>query len=86
MLFYRIIIRISWTARATNKGLSRRAGMERYLLRNMRRRKQRFVGHILRENGFEKHCLSVRIERVGARGKQRFDGRDSSTSWGWTTG
>lgn len=77
MWFLRRMMRIPWTARVTNEEVLRRAGTERCLLGNVRRRQLGFVGHILRGDNFEKHCLLGRIEGRRARGRQRLKFMDT---------
>lgn len=45
MWFLRRLQRIPWTARVTNEEVLRRAGVERGLIRSIRRRQLQFLGH-----------------------------------------
>ena len=54
MWFLRRMYRIPWTARETNEAVLNRAGIERSLIKTVRRRQLKFLGHILRSEGLEK--------------------------------
>ena len=71
MWFWRRMLRISWIDRVTNEEVLRRAGVERELLKFVRRRQLRFLGHVLRAEELENDCLLGRVEGSRARGRQR---------------
>ena len=77
MFFYRKMQRIPWTARVTNEEVLRRVDEERTLIKEIRRRQLKFLGHILRAGELEKDCLLGRIEGRRARGAQRIKFLDS---------
>ena len=71
MWFYRRMLRISWTDRITNEEVLRRIGMQRTLVKEIRKRQMNFLGHILRKEKIEHLCLTGKIEGRRARGRQR---------------
>ena len=71
MWFYRRMLRISWTNRITNEEVLRRIGMQRTLVKEIRKRQLNFLGHILRKEKIEHLCLTGKIEGRRARGRQR---------------
>ena len=71
MWFYRRMLRISWTDRVTNQEVLRRAGTERTLVKEIRKRQLNFLGHVLRKEGVEHLTLTGKIEGKRARGRQR---------------
>ena len=70
MWFYRRMLRISWTNRITNEEVLRRIGMQRTLVKEIRKRQLNFLGHILRKEKIEHLCLTGKIEGRRARGRQ----------------
>ena len=52
MWFLRRMLRIPWTARVFNEEVMRRAGVERRLLKTIRKKQLNFVGHIMRADGW----------------------------------
>ena len=81
MWFYRRMLRISWTEHKSNEEVLRMAGVERNLLKNIRKRQLEFLGHILRKEGLENLCLAGRTEGRKARRKQRSTYLDSLVNW-----
>ena len=71
------MLRIPWTARISNEEVLRRAGTERTLIKQIRKRQLNFLGHIVRANGIEKDCLLGRVEGRRARGRQRLKFMDT---------
>ena len=81
MYFYRRMMRIPWTARVTNVEVLRRAGVGRCLVKKIRRRQLKFLGHIVRAEELESDCLLGRIDGTRARGRQRTTYMDSILSF-----
>ena len=71
MYLYRRMMRIPWTARVTNVEVLRRAGVERCLMKRVKTRQLKFLGHIVRAEELESVCLLERIERTRDRGGER---------------
>ena len=71
MWFLRRMLRVPWTARMSNERVLERAGVERQLLRVVRTRQLRFLGHVLRGNDLEREVLLGRIEGRRGRGRPR---------------
>ena len=70
MWFLRRMMRVPWTARRTNQAVLEMAGTSRRLMSKIRKRQLRYVGHVLRGESLEKHCLMGMIEGNRARGRQ----------------
>ena len=70
-------MRIPWTDRVTNDAVLLRAGEGRKLMKCIRRRQLKCLGHLLRGRGLEKDCLLGRVAGRRARGRQRKKFMDS---------
>ncbi len=55
----------------------RRAGVERVMIKTIRRKQLNFVGHILKADGLEKNYLLGRVEGRRAGGRQRIKYMDA---------
>ena len=77
MDFYRRMMRIPWTARVTNVEALKRAVVERCLMKRLRRRQLKFLGHIVRAKEMESDCLLGRIDGTRAGGRQRTNYMDN---------
>ena len=77
MWFYRRMLRISWRDRVTNEEVMARMGVQRALVKEIRKRQLDFIGHIIRREQLEHLCLTGRIEGRRARGRQRMKYMDS---------
>jgi len=67
----RKILRVSWTAKKTNKWILNKAGVKRELLDTVKTRKLAYYGHTMRKQG---SCLEKEIMQgtmPGARGRPR---------------
>ena len=69
MWFLRRILRISWTDMKSNTQVLQMAGIERSLMKTIKRRQLEFLGHILRKDELEKLVLCGKIE--GKKSMQR---------------
>jgi hypothetical protein len=71
---WRRIEKISWTDRRRNEEVLHRVKEERNILRTIKRRKAKWIGHILSTNCFLKHVIEgmtdKRIEVMGRRGRR----------------
>jgi hypothetical protein len=67
--------KISWTDRVRNEEVLHRVKEERNIVHTIKRRKAKWIGHILRRNCLLKHViegkLEGRIEMTGRRGRRR---------------
>ena len=77
MWFYRRMLRISWRDRVTNEDVMARLGVQRSLVKEIRKRQLNFIGHIIRREKIEHLCLTGRIEGRRSRGRQRTKYMDS---------
>jgi hypothetical protein len=66
---------ISWTDRVRNEEVVQRAKEERNIIYTVKRRKDNWIGHILRRNCLIKHVIGGKIEGgievTGRRGRRR---------------
>lgn len=81
MWFLRRILKISWTEKKSNKDVMELAGYERSLIRTIRKRQLKFLGHISRKDEIEKQMLSGKIEGRRSRGRQRTTYIDSLNNY-----
>ena len=77
MWFLRRMLRISWTEHATNESVLQRAGTRREMMRTIRQRQMRFLGHIIRDGKLENVCATGRIEGRRGRGRPRLKYMDT---------
>ena len=71
MWFFRRILKISWTEKKSNQEVLKMAGKERSLIKTIRKRQMKFMGHIYRGGGMEHLSLTGKIEGKRGRGRQR---------------
>ena len=71
MWFFRRMLKISWTDRVRNDEVLLRAGTEREIMKMIRRRQLRFLGHVMRLQQLENVCVSGRVEGRRGRGRPR---------------
>ena len=71
MWMWRRMLRIAWTQRKTNVEVLSMAGTQRELIKNIRRRQLKFLGHIVRAEELEYDVLTGMVEGKRARGRQR---------------
>ena len=67
----RRMMRIPWTARKTNQQVLHQAGTKKELLKQIKTRQLKFMGHCLRKHQIENLSLTGTIEGKRARGRQR---------------
>ena len=65
------MLRVPWVAMVTNAEILRRIGKERELMKIIRQRQLRFLGHVIRENDLERTVVTGRVEGRRDRGRQR---------------
>ena len=70
MWIWRRVLKIPWTDRVTNDAVLRRMGTHRELLKSIRKRQLRFLGHVMRKGELENVCLTGRVEGRRARGRE----------------
>ena len=63
--------RISWTAKKSNSEVLRITCKQKSLLKEIKRRQLRFLGHVIRKGELEALSLSGKIDGKKAKGKQR---------------
>ncbi|XP_071959530.1 uncharacterized protein [Antedon mediterranea] len=81
MWFLRRMMRIPWTDRVSNEDVLIRAGVCRKLLKGIRIRQMRFMGHVLRKGGLENLALPGKIEGRRSRGRKRVTWLASIAEW-----
>ena len=79
----RQILRVSWMARRTNERVLEQIGTERQLLSNIKTRKLKYFGHIVRKKGncLEKEIMQGTTGGARARGKPRTNWMENIRSW-----
>ena len=86
---WRRIMRVSWMERRTNDSIFEEIGKERELLRTIRRRQMRFLGHVMRREQLENLSLTGRVSGRRGRGRPRvkyMDGLKRAMGGGLRTG
>ena len=71
MWFFRRMLKISWTDRVSNDVVLHRAGTKREIMKFIRQRQLRFLGHVMRSQQLENVCMTGRIEGQRGRGRPR---------------
>ena len=71
MWMWRRMLRISWRDRVINEVVLRRMGVGRGLMKHIRERQLRFLGHVMRRGELENVCLTGRVEGTRSRGRPR---------------
>ena len=77
MWFFRRMLKISWTDRVRNDEVLVRAGTKREIMKTIRQRQLRFLGHVMRLQQLENVCVSGRVEGRRGRGRPRMKLVDS---------
>ena len=77
MWCYRRMMKIAWTERVSNEQVLIRVGAKRELMRMVRRRQLRFLGHVMRRHQIENICITGRLEGRRGRGRPRIKFLDS---------
>ena len=62
MWFLSRMMKISWTDRVSNEMVLQRAGTRRELMKMIRKRQLRFLGHAMRLQQLESVCVTGRVE------------------------
>eukprot|EP00795_Rhopilema_esculentum_P010718 gene10718-biopygen13199 len=86
MWFLRKMMRIPWTDKVSNEEVLARAGVSRRLIKDIRIRQMRFLGHVPRKEGLENLALTGKIEGKRSRGRQRILWMNSLAGWIQTNG
>lgn len=70
---YRRMLRISWRERTTNDEVFRRVGEGRSLMKQLKQRRAKFLGHLLRRDSLAKRVIEGQIEGRNRRGRPRLE-------------
>ena len=62
MWFFRRMLKISWTDRVSNEEVLNRAGAKREIMKMVRQRQMRFLGHVMRKQELESICMMGKVE------------------------
>ena len=81
MWFLRRILKISWTEKKSNQEVLEMANKERSMLKTIRKRQMKFMGHVYRKGGMEHLSMTGKIEGKRSRGRQRLTYVDSLNTW-----
>ena len=71
MWTWRRMMKISWTERKSNETVLNMIGEERTLMKTIRKRQMKFLGHIMRRGGIENIAITGMIEGKRGRGRPR---------------
>ena len=80
LLYY---LRVSWTAKKTNKWVLNKAGVKRELLDTVKARKPAYYGHTMRKQGscLEKEIMQGTMPGARRRGRPRTAWMDNIKTW-----
>lgn len=81
MWVFRRILKIPWTDKKTNAQVLQMIGQERTLWKDIKKRKVRFLGHLLRHQSLQKQLLEGMIKGKRKKGRQRLKWMDNITKW-----
>ena len=81
MWTYRRMLKISWKDHKTNEEVLRMANTKRSLLSNIKERKLKYFGHIVRAQGIHRMLLEGRINGKRSRGRPRTTWFDNIKEW-----
>ncbi|XP_049833909.1 uncharacterized protein LOC126278101 [Schistocerca gregaria] len=73
MWCYRRMLKIRWTDKVRNEEVLRRIGEERNMWKTLIRRRDRMIGHLLRNEGMTSMVLEGAVEGKKYRGRQRLE-------------
>ena len=71
MWVHRRVLNISWTENITNEEVLRRMGTGREILRQYKKRKLQYLGHLIRHNSSHLQLIEGKIEGRRSRGRPR---------------
>ena len=77
MWLLRRMLRISWTERISNERVLHQAGAKREIVKTIRERQLRFLGHVMRRQQMENICMVGKVEGRRGRGRPRVKFLDS---------
>ena len=72
MFFFRRMLKISWTGRVRNAEVSYRVGTKREIIKIIRQRQLRFLGHMMLLQPLENVRVTRKNEGRRGRGRSRF--------------
>ena len=81
MTCYRRILPISWTDHRTNESVLNELGVHRELLVTMKKRKLRYLGHMIRAQNLNTHIFEVRLHGTRGRGRPSRRWGDDVKDW-----
>ena len=71
MLCYRRMLKVRWIDHVTNQEVLNKIGEGRNVWQNLKKRRDKFVGHILKQSGIVNRTLEGRVEGKNCRGRPR---------------
>ena len=75
------MMKIPRTGRKTNEEVLEMAECTRSIINKTRKRKAKFMGHVMRRNGMENLITTGKLEGKRGRGRQRQKMMDDTTKW-----
>ena len=68
---WNIHIIIPWTAKKSNREVLQQANTKRELMKPLKKRQLKFMGHVIRKNNIKLLSITGKIEGKRSRGRQR---------------
>ena len=81
MWCYRRLLRISWTKKVTNNEVLQRVDSQRTIFIDIKRRKLKYFGHIMRKNGFQRILMDGKVDGKRGRGRPRTSWSSNIAEW-----
>ena len=78
---YRRMLKISWKEKRTNEYVLEKIGRNEVLMDKIKKRKTRYLGHLIRREGLLNVLLMGKIEGKKGRGRQRTMWLDNIKDW-----
>ena len=76
------MMKISWTEKKSNEEILNMIGMDRMLIKVIKKRKMAYFGHLMRRSdGLQRLLLDGKIEGKRDRGRQRLIWTDNIMEW-----
>ena len=81
MWFFRRILKVSWTARRTNRRILRELRCKQTLLKRIREQQCKFFGHHMRKYQLEHLITTAKLDGKRSRGRMRESYLDGMARW-----
>ena len=81
ILLHRRMLKVSYQDHMTNEAILQRVKESPKLLKEIKRRKVKYLGHVIRENEMQTHFLEGMVEGVRKRGRPRMAWIEDIVAW-----